>query len=223
LPKVVDILRNLIIESELNPGERLNETLIASKLGISRSPVREAIKVLESEDLVQTFSRRGTFVKDLTMKEVENLYMVLSLINRPTIRIAAKEMNARKRKELETLMKKMRKNSEGNDIGKRAFLARRFHRFIFEATENDLLLKIHDFLGIQQERFRCYALKAGTDVASAANSEHLAIGKSLLDRDPDKAESMIKEHFDKAYSRVLAVIQKEAKDSDSIGHSGETA
>jgi DNA-binding GntR family transcriptional regulator len=208
LPKVVDMLRNAIVEGTLEPGERLNETSIASKLGISRSPVREAIKVLESENLVETFTQRGSFVKGLSVKEVEDLYMVLNLINRPAIRVAAEKMNAKKENDLKALIDQISKSYEADDIGKNRLLARRFHRFIIEATENDLLLKIYDSLRVQEERFRYYTLKEGLGVLAEAHSEHLAIVEALLERDPNRAESLITNHFDRARLRVLNSIQK---------------
>lgn len=215
LPKVVDVLRNAIVEGEFEPGERINETLIASKLGISRSPIREAIKVLESENLVETLTQRGTFVKDLSVKEVEDLYMVLSLISRPAIRVAAKKMNSKKEKDLKVLTDQISKSYEADSIQKNRLLARRFHRFIIEATENDLLLKIYDSLRVQEERFRYYTLKAGLGVLAEAHAEHLAITDALLARDPDQAESILTGHFDRARLRVLASMQKRVKGNDS--------
>jgi len=213
LPKVVDLLRNAIIEGTLEPRERLNETSIAQKLGISRSPVREAIKVLESENLVETSTRRGAFVKDLSVKEIEELYMVLSLINMPAIRVAAEKMNAKKEKDLKTLKNQIAKSYEADDIQKNRLLARRFHRFIIEATENDLLLKIYDSLRVQEEKFRYYSLKAGLGVLAEAHAEHLAIAEALLDRDPDRAESILTHHFDRARLRVLHSMQRLAEGS----------
>lgn len=208
LPKVVDILRSAIIECEFEPGERLNETAIASRLGISRSPVREAIKLLESENLVQTFNLRGSFVKDLSVKEIEDLYMVLSFINEPAIRVVVEKMDSKREKDLKALISQMRKAFEVDDIEKNRLTARHFHRFIIEATENDLLLKIHDSLRLQEERFRYYSLKAGSDALAEGQREHLDIGEALLERDADKAEAKMKHHFDKARQRVLMSIQK---------------
>jgi len=212
LPKVVDILRNAIIEGEFEPGERLNETAIASRLGISRSPVREAIKLLESENLVQTFNLRGSFVKDLSVKEIEDLYVVLSFINEPAIRIAAERMDSKRENDLKALINQMRKAYEVDDIEKKRLSARRFHRFIIEATGNDLLLKIHDSLRFQEEKFRYYALKAGLDAHAEGHSEHLAIADALLERDTDKAQANIKSHFEKARLRVLKSLKKGSQD-----------
>ncbi|MBN1849878.1 MAG: GntR family transcriptional regulator [Deltaproteobacteria bacterium] len=209
MPKVVDILRNAIIEGELNPGERINETAIALKLGISRSPVREAIKVLESENLVQTFNLRGSFVKDLSKKEVEDLYMVNSLIHRAAIRVAIERMDSRREKILKKLIGLMNKAFESaDDIDKKRLLARQFHRFIIEATGNDLLLKIHDSLRTQEERFRYYTLQAGSESLAEGNREHIAIAEALLKRDAGLAESIINTHFDRARLRVLENIRK---------------
>lgn len=209
MPKVVDILRNSIIEGELNPGERINETAIASKLGISRSPIREAIKVLESENLVQIVNLRGSFVKDLSKKEIEDLYMVNSIIHRAAIRVAAGKMNSRMEKKLKKLMRQITKAfEEADNIDKIRLLARQFHRFIIEATGNDLLLKIHDSLRIQEERFRYYTIKAGAEALTEANNEHLAIGEALLKRDADLAESIINKHFERSLVRVIDAVKK---------------
>lgn len=208
LPKVVNILRNAIIEGEFKPGERLNETAIASRLGISRSPVREAIKLLESENLVQAFNLRGSFVKDLSVKEIEDLYMVFSFISAPAIQVAVERMDSKRKKDLKALINQMHKSFKVDDIEKQRLLARRFHRFIIEATENDLLLKIHDSLRLQEERFRYYCLKAGSDALAEGQREHLDIGEALLEGDADKAQAKMKRHFDKARLRVLKSIQK---------------
>jgi DNA-binding GntR family transcriptional regulator len=201
-------------ETQLS-GQRINETSIASKLGISRSPVREAIKVLESENLVQTFSGRGAFVKDLSEKEIEDFYMVLEVVHSPAIRMAAEKMNSKKEKDLKTLMDQIARDHETDDTEKRRLLAHRFHRFIVEATENGLLLKIYDSLRVQEERLRYYALKAGPDRIAEANAEHLAIGEALLKRDPALAELMIKNHFNSARLRVLQNIQERGEGSAS--------
>lgn len=210
LPKVVDILRSAIIECEFEPGERLNETSIASRLGISRSPVREAIKLLESENLVQTFNLRGSFVKDLSVKEIEDLYMVFSFINEPAIRVIVEKMDSKMEKDLKTLIRQMLKAFEVDDIEKNRLTARHFHRFIIEATQNDLLLKIHDSLRLQEERCRYYALKAGSVALAEGQREHLDIAEALLERDADKAQAKMKQHFDKARQRVLMSIQKDS-------------
>src|SRR4030042_667715 len=106
-PKVTNLLRNAIINGDIKSGERLNETLISGKLGISRSPIREAFKILESENLVETYGRRGTFVKDLSIKEIDEIYTVIKLINLAATRLAASHMNEARKKELVSIMIKM--------------------------------------------------------------------------------------------------------------------
>ena len=125
LPRVLDALRNAIVQGDLEPGERLNESSIASKLGVSRSPVREAIKVLESENLIQTFSGRGAFVKELSEKEIEDFYMVLEVVHSPAVRMAAEKMNSKKEKDLKTLMNQIARDHETDDTEKRRLLAHR--------------------------------------------------------------------------------------------------
>jgi DNA-binding GntR family transcriptional regulator len=205
-PKVADILRDAILQGELKPNERINETLISAKLRISKSPIREALRILESENLVQTHDRKGTFVKELTAKEIEELYMVLSLISRAAIRCATNFIKGNIERELKSLMNQMERNFESSDIRKNVLLARRFHSFIIKASENDLLLRIFDFLRIQEERCRFLTVTVASDDIAEAHSEHIEIAKALLKRNVEEAELLVKDHFTKGSQRALKAL-----------------
>ena len=207
-PKVADLLRNTIIHGDFKPGERLNETVISAKLGISRSPIREAFKILESENLVETYGRRGTFVKELSPKEIDETYTVVKLINVAATRLAASNMNEIRKKDLMSIMKKMEKIVGTNDIDKVKRVSMDLHTFIMRASENSLLLRIHNNLRIQQERFRIKGTSYGaTEIADIVN-EHIAILKALLNGDANEAELLMGNHVDNARSRVLNALRK---------------
>lgn len=207
-PKVTNLLRNAIINGDIKPGERLNETLISGKLGISRSPIREAFKILESENLVETYGRRGTFVKDLSIKEIDEIYTVIKLINLAATRLAASHMNEARKKELVSIMKKVERIVGTHDIDKVKPLSTELHTFIMKASENSLLLKIHNNLRIQQERFRIKGTSYGaTEIADIVN-EHITILKALLNGDANEAELLMANHVDNARSRVLNALRK---------------
>ena len=205
-PKVADLLRNTIIHGDFKPGERLNETVISAKLGISRSPIREAFKILESENLVETYGRRGTFVKELSPKEIDETYTVVKLINVAATRLAASNMNEIRKKDLMSIMKKMEKIVGTNDIDKVKRVSMDLHTFIMRASENSLLLRIHNNLRIQQERFRIKGTSYGaTEIADIVN-EHIAILKALLNSDANEAELLMGNHVDNARLRVLKAL-----------------
>lgn len=201
-PKLADLLREAIIQGEFRPGEKINETQLAAKLGVSKSPIREAIRILESENIVETIDRRGTFVKDLSDKEVEEIYQVVKLINVAAARLAAGKMNEKRKRELRLLVEKMREAQQSYDMNKVKPLSIRFHGFIINMTENRLLLKIHNGLETQQERFRAKGLQYGSKDIADIISEHVAISEALLKGDPEEAELQMLNHLESARVRV---------------------
>lgn len=204
--KVTEILREAIIYGELKPGEKLNEAQLAIKLGISKSPLREALRNLESENLVETRSWKGTYVKKASIKELEEIYLVLNMVEGTIARLAANNMDPKREKELKHILKEMEQAAEKGDIKKNVVLSRKLHDFIIEASGVDLLTKIHNFLRSQELRFSMAAVV--TDSLTDIFHEHLAISEALLERDGDKAESLMKLHIDKARLRALARLQR---------------
>jgi DNA-binding GntR family transcriptional regulator len=209
--QVSKILRDLVLNGDFKPGDRLNETLIAAKLGVSRSPIREALKVLESENLVINRGQRGTFVRGLSEKEVKEIYSVLCLISEAAIREAVERFDEKKEKELRQLMRQQEKIFKSSDPKKVFLGARRFHAFIIEASENDLLKKIYDFVQAQEHRCRLAAVALGGEELAEANREHLAMAEALLGRDATKAEALNRAHLQKGLVRGLKGLSILAK------------
>ncbi len=209
--QVSKILRDQILSGEFKPGDRLNETVIATKLGVSRSPIREALKVLETEDLAVNRGQKGTFVKDLSEKEVRDIYSVLCLISEAAIQEAVKHFDEKKEKELRELMRQQEKLFKSADARKVFLGARRFHAFTVEASGNDLLKKIYNFVQIQEHRCRFATIALGGEDLAEANREHMAIAEALLSRDATKAETLMKAHLQKACERGLRGLRIQAE------------
>jgi DNA-binding GntR family transcriptional regulator len=201
--KVVNILRTLILEGDLKAGEKLNETLIASQLSVSRSPVREALRHLESEGLVTNRAAFGTFVNDLSAKEIEEIYDVLSMIHVKAVQDATKFWSAAKQKQLRTIVEQEKRTFENENAKKSILAARKFHRFIVESAGNDLLLRLHDFVRNHEERGRFLTMTLEPDDLMQARQEHLAIARALLSNDMPKAIELIQKHYDGNCKRVL--------------------
>jgi DNA-binding GntR family transcriptional regulator len=205
--KVADFLRNAIIRGEWKPGERLNELLIASKLGISRSPIREAFRILESENLVDMFSRRGAFVKNLSADEVQEIYVVIHALERTALGLAIKHMDTVREKELRSIIERLEKNLRKNGSQQFLTFSMELHHFIIRNSENSLLIKIYNYLQPQRERLRRFIGMGKKDVAESLK-EHLAISRALLRCDEEEAGELLANHFDKGVTRVLKNLQK---------------
>ena len=213
--KVFDFLRNAIVNGDIGPGEKLNEALIASKLGVSRSPVREAIRVLESENFVETFAHRGPFVRPLSIKEVDEIHIVLKFLQGAAVQLAVKNMNAERKKELSSIIKQLEGGKGKEDIEGLKSISRQFHSFIMKASENDLLIRINDSLLIQWERIRLWGASTELEDVSAIINEHLSIAKALLSQDAKKADHLMKNHIEKARLRIIKAISKRTDNTET--------
>lgn len=206
--KVFDFLRDAIVKGDIKPGEKLNEVLIASKLGLSRSPVREAIRVLESENFVETIAHKGPFVKPLSIKEIEEIHVVLKFLQAAAIQLAVGNMNEEKKEELNSIVKELEKGEGTDDIEELKSVSRRFHTFIMQASENDLLIRINEALLIQQERVRLWGASTEPEDIQSIYKEHLSISKALLRQDAKEAERLMKDHVERARLRFLKAASK---------------
>lgn len=206
--KVLDFLRDAIVKGEIKPGEKLNEVLIASKLGVSRSPVREAIRVLESENFVETVAHRGPFVKPLTVKEIEEIHVVLRFLQGAAIQLAIDNMTEERKEELASIIELLEEGRGTNDIAELKSVSRRFHTFIMKASDNNLLIRINESLLIQQERVRLWGASTEPDDIAAIYKEHLLISKALLKQDAKEAERLMRDHVEKARLRFLKAVSK---------------
>lgn len=216
--KVTEILREAIIYGELKPGEKLNEAQLAMKLGISKSPLREALRNLESENLVETRSWKGTYIKKASLKGLEEIYLVLSMIEGTVARLAANNMDTKREKELKFILNEMEKVIEKGDIKRNVTLWRSLHDFIIIVSGIDLLSKIHNFLRSQELRFSMTATTGG-DSLHDVYREHLAISEALLEKNGDQAEALMKVHIEKARLRALARL-KRSEDGIALPDSG---
>ena len=204
--KVTETLRSAIIYGEFKPGERLNESAIAAKLKTSKSPVREALRNLVSENLVESRNWKGTFVRDVTPKDIEEIYMVLSLIEGTITRLAAANMNGARTKELKGLMREIERAIKADNIKRNMMLSRKLHDFIVRTSGNTLLMKIHGHLRTQEVQFGRTAHSGAASVMEVFQ-EHLSICEALLEKDGGKAEMLMIDHIQRARSRALKTLQ----------------
>jgi DNA-binding GntR family transcriptional regulator len=200
--KVADFLRQAIVRGELKHGERLNELLIASKLKISRSPIREAFRILESENLVEIRSRRGAFVKSLSPIEVEEVFEVISVLEQTAVRRALNDLSPEREKELKSIIGQLEEKLKIREVGDFLTFSMRLHRFLVEASGNSLLIKIYGDLQPQRERLR-RELGVEQEEMSQSLKEHLAIARALLKRDRKETERLLMKHMEEGTRRVL--------------------
>ncbi len=151
---VFDYMKNAIITGELKPGERLMEVQLAEKLGVSRTPVREAIRKLELEGLVVMVPRKGAYVSDLDAKDLLNVLEVRSSLEGLAASLAAERITDEEIERLKGILEEFQKNIELGDNEALIRLDKEFHDLIFAASRNDKLIQIVNNIQEHVHRFR---------------------------------------------------------------------
>ena len=138
---VFNTLRDAILTGKLVPGERLMENQLAEKLGVSRTPVREALRMLELENLVELVPRKGAQVLDMTEKDIVNILEIRSALEGLATSLACKKMTKECLQQLKNMEVDFERAVAENDVERFVDIDEDFHDVIFQATENDKLIQ----------------------------------------------------------------------------------
>ena len=151
---VFEHLREAILTGKLEPSTRLMEVQLAEELGVSRTPVREAIRKLELEGLVEMIPRKGAYVADVSVKDVEEVLEIRTGLEGFASMLAAQRMNREDIDELKRILVIFKEAYDANDSEKMVEADIAFHEVIFKATMNKKLMQINNSLREQVYRFR---------------------------------------------------------------------
>ena len=203
---VFNTLRHAILKGELEPGERLMEIALAQKLGVSRTPIREAIRKLELEGLVVMVPRKGAEVADITEKDLRDVLEVRTALEELSIELAMKNMNDDDCKQLTEANKLFAKDSEGDDLIKIAEADVAFHELIYMATGNKRLIQMINNLREQMYRYRLEYIKDKSTHARLVD-EHNRIIDAMVTNDVAAATAAIKLHVENQEENILKSIK----------------
>ncbi|MBE0531417.1 MAG: GntR family transcriptional regulator [Rhodospirillales bacterium] len=190
---VADQIRDMIVEGELPPGERVNEGALSEQFGISRTPLREALKVLASEGLVELRPNRGTRVSAITPEEVGELFEAVSGIERMAGELAALRMTERDIERLKALHERMERHYEAGERHEYFRLNQQIHNTIVSLAGNSILEATHASLMVRVRRARYMAIQSPERWHESVQ-EHRAIMQALEARDSAAAGDLILNH-----------------------------
>ena len=139
---VFNTLRQAIITGEFAPGERLMEISLANRLGVSRTPVREAIRKLELEGFVVMIPRRGTYVADISIKDINEVYEIRTSLDVLAAGLAAERINDDELETLQRLLVEIGQHIEENNMDKIVEVDIAFHDVLYQASRNERLRNI---------------------------------------------------------------------------------
>ena len=200
-------LRQAILRGELKPGERLLEIRLANKLGVSRTPVREAIRKLEMEGLVKLVPRRGAEVAEITEKRVRDALEVRRALEELAVQLACERISNEELEELKKAEEHFSQVLGKVDLVEVAAADESFHDVIFKATDNDRLTQLLNNLREQIYRYRLEYLKEES-YHEILLQEHQQILERIRDRDKEKATEAIDRHIDNQVATIMAMLRK---------------
>ncbi len=191
--RIVEFIKDSIISGKLKPGERVPEPEIARSLGISRTPIREAFRQLESEGFITVIPRKGAVVSPITAKDVKEFYAIKSLLEGYAARLACEKFTERDIKKLKTLNEHMKRCVEKNDIKGFYRLDNQFHETFLKACGNEKLCQLAHQLVQQFERMRITALSVPGRMQNSLK-QHAEIIKAFEERNADRVEQLVREN-----------------------------
>ncbi|HIT62946.1 MAG TPA: GntR family transcriptional regulator [Candidatus Ventrimonas merdavium] len=192
---VFNTLRQAILKGELEPGERLMEIQLADRLGVSRTPIREAIRKLELEGLVLMIPRKGAEVAKISEKNLRDVLEVRRSLDELAIELAIDRMTDEDIKELEKAMEAFRNAVKTGDAMTIAECDEAYHEVIYNGTNNSRLVQILNNLREQMYRYRLEYIK-DSDMRQILVVEHEQILKAVKNRRVEEAKTAIREHID---------------------------
>ena len=209
---VFNTLRKAILTGQLKPGERLMEVHLASRLGVSRTPIREAIRKLELEGLVIMIPRRGAEVARITEKSLKDVLEVRRALDALSVELACDRIT---QEDISRLLEACRAFERAVREGDASVIASEdvaLHDIIVEATGNVRLQQLVNNLSEQMYRFRFVYIKEESQHDNLI-AEHREIYESIVSRDKERAAAAARLHIDNQERSIIRQIRLENEES----------
>lgn len=206
---VFNTLRQAILTGEMKPGERLMEIHLANKLGVSRTPIREAIRKLELEGLVIMIPRRGAEVAQITWKSLKDVLEVRRALDVLAIELACDRMTQEELQELYRACENFAEATKTKDARQIAEADVVLHDLIVASTRNNRLIQLVNNLAEQMYRYRFEYIKDSSQHERLIQ-EHNDMYQSILRKDKESAARAVRKHIDNQEEAIIRQLQLEA-------------
>ncbi len=199
---VYEELRMLIMTGQIKPGTRMMEIDLAEGMGVSRTPVREAIRQLEKDNLVTIEPRRGAYVSDISATDMEDMLFVREPLEGIATFLATQNMTEDEIRELTDVNRQYEEAFQKGEREKLIKLDTHFHNLIAEGSHNKYLITVLKNLQEQVLRFRYIYFKSGKRAAEVIN-EHRLILNSMTERKEEDAKRYSIDHIAKLRESII--------------------
>ena len=205
---VSEALRQAIREGVLKPGERLMEIQLADELGVSRTPIREAVRKLELEGFVVMMPRRGTYVADISLKDVVQVFEIRSALEELAAGLAAERITPDELEELERIVVEISEYIARDEFDKIVDAGIRFHGVLYRASRNSRLVDILHNLREQMLRFRSISMHYPGRLA-ATWEEHRQLVEYIANHNSVQARKIAKKHMENSEKTLIMGIKQD--------------
>jgi len=191
--KILENIRDAIVSGSLKAGSRVSEPELADRYGISRTPIREAFRQLESEGYLTVIPRRGAIVSELSPKDVEEFYAIKSIMEGYAARCACEKLHVKELDRLQAINNKLADLARAGDIKHFFKIHNDFHELFIKAADNE---KLHELIAglvtkFQRLRFTSLSLPGRMEVSV---QEHEKIIDAFRKKDADLAETLVRKN-----------------------------
>lgn len=199
---VCENIRQAIIDGTFSPGERLMEIQLADEMGVSRTPVREAIRKLELEGFVVMIPRRGTYVADISIRDITEIYEIRTCLDVLSAGLAAERITDEELEALNRLLVEIGQHIAENNMEKIVEADTAFHDILYQASRNERLRSIINNLREQLTGIRGRSMSYPGRLVETMD-EHRALVDSIAARDVERAQNAARVHIENAEHTLM--------------------
>lgn len=192
--ELADILREMIVDCQLTPGDRINEKKLTEQFGVSRTPLREALKVLSKEGLIQLNVNRGAIVAPVTLSDLQEVFPVLAALEGAAGELACEKISDREIQSIRKAQTRMEQAYDAGDLNTYFRYNQEIHQRILDAADNPTLASHHRSLYGRVQRARFMANLSDERWQSAVE-EHKEILSALEQRDGARLSVILRRHL----------------------------
>jgi DNA-binding GntR family transcriptional regulator len=189
--KILETIREAILKGTLKPGEKVAEPELAERFGISRTPIREAFRQLESEGYLTVIPRKGAVVAALSEQDVQEFYAIKSILEGYAAELAAARLSDKEIERLVTINERLKKLAKEGDVKVFFRVHNEFHELFLRASGNSKLYELVQQLGLKFNRLRMASLSVEGRMAISV-AEHDRLLEAFRNHDGDMAENLVK-------------------------------
>ncbi len=189
--KILETIRDAILKGSLKPGERVSEPELAERFGISRTPIREAFRQLESEGYLVVIPRKGAVVASLSARDIEEFYAIKIILEGFAARMAADKLTEKDIERLEAINERLAQIAKEGDVKTFFRVHNEFHELFIKAAGNDKLFEMINQLVMKFKRLRLASLSQPGRMEISVE-EHRNMIRAFRNHDGDRADRLVR-------------------------------